>query len=72
MDYGKRIGVLIDITYTHINIHQGSESYRYVKRVDARYNIPFLKQKVILEKSHYQVIRTNHSLSLNKLYTCLF
>ena len=71
MDYGKRIGVLIDITYAYINIHQGSESYRNVKRVDARYNIPFLKQMVILEKSHYQVVRTNHSLSLKKLYTCL-
>lgn len=72
MDYGKRIGVLIDITYAYINIHQGSESYRNVERVDARYNIPFLKKMVILEKSHYQVIRTNHSLSLKKLCICLF
>ena len=71
MDYGKRIGVLIDITYAYINIHQGSESYRNVERVDARYNIPFLKKMMILEKSHYQVIRTNHSLSLKKLYICL-
>ena len=72
MEYGKRKGVLIDITYAYINIHQGSESYRNVERVDARYNIPFLKQKVILSNSHYRVVGTNRSLSLEELYICFF
>ena len=72
MDYGKRIGVLIDITYAYINIHQGSESYRNVKRVDAKYNIRFLKRMVTLSKGHYRVVRSNRSLSLKKLYICLF
>ena len=71
MDYGKRRGVLIDITYAYINIHQGSESYRNVKRVDAKYNIRFLKRMVTLSKGHYRVVRSNRSLSLKKLYTCL-
>ena len=72
MDYGKRRGVLIDITYAYINIHQGSESYRNVKRVDAKYNIRFLKRMVTLSKGHYRVVRSNRSLSLKKLYICLF
>ena len=72
MDYGKRLGVLIDITYAYINIHQGRESYRNVKRVDARYNIRFLQRMVILARGHYRVVRTNRSLSLKKLYICLF
>ena len=72
MDYGKRRGVLIDITYAYINIHQGSESYRNVERVDAKYNIRFLKRMVTLSKGHYRVVRSNRSLSLKKLYTCLF
>lgn len=67
MDYGKRRGVLIDITYAYINIHQGSESYRNVKRVDAKYNIRFLKRMVTLSKGHYRVVRSNRSLSLKKL-----
>ena len=72
MYYGKRIGVLIDITYAYINIHQGNQSHYDIKRVDDDYNIQFHKQMTTLARGHYRLLRANHSLSLKKLYICLF
>ena len=64
LDYGKKNGILIDISFAYPQIHQGRSSHRNVPRIDDNYNVQYLTHKAILANSSYQVLRYDDNLIL--------